>query len=172
MFSSAQEKKETEAQDDIFDSDTNTPTDTVHNNYSASSKPDVVSSYFSAGTIPTDFIEEYGIQIPKPASSKPDVVSSYLSAGTIPTDFIEEYGIQIPKPAPIEDIVDPWTVTSAGSEGIDYNKLINRFGSQRIDDALLERFEKVTGHKVHPWLRRGYFFSHRYQQHFIQIEKI
>ena len=130
MFSSAQEKKETEAQDDIFDSDTNTPTDTVHNNYSA--------------------------------SSKPDVVSSYLSAGTIPTDFIEEYGIQIPKPAPIEDIVDPWTVTSAGSEGIDYNKLINRFGSQRIDDALLERFEKVTGHKVHPWLRRGYFFSHRY----------
>ena len=64
--------------------------------------------------------------------------------------------------APTEDIVDPWTVTSAGSGGIDYDKLINRFGSQRIDDALLERFEKVTGHKVHPWLRRGYFFSHRY----------
>ncbi|KAF5859120.1 hypothetical protein ETB97_003311, partial [Aspergillus alliaceus] len=30
-----------------------------------------------------------------------------------------------------------------------------------IDQKLLERFEKVTGHKPHRWLRRGLFFSHR-----------
>ena len=28
-------------------------------------------------------------------------------------------------------------------------------------DALLERFERLTGHKPHRWLRRGLFFSHR-----------
>lgn len=38
---------------------------------------------------------------------------------------------------------------------IDYDKLIKDFGCKRIDDALLERFEKVTGHKPHVFLRRG-----------------
>lgn len=63
--------------------------------------------------------------------------------------------------APEEDIVDPWNVQAASAKGIDYEKLIERFGSQRIDDALLKRFEKVTGHKPHQFLRRGIFFSHR-----------
>ena len=44
---------------------------------------------------------------------------------------------------------------------IDYDKLIDRFGSTRIDDALIARFEKTTGHRAHHWLRRGLFFSHR-----------
>lgn len=61
-----------------------------------------------------------------------------------------------------EQIVTPWEVSSAS--GIDYNKLIDRFGSSAIDSALLARFEKVTGHAPHPWLRRGYFFSHRFDQ--------
>lgn len=30
-----------------------------------------------------------------------------------------------------------------------------------IDDELLQRFERLTGHKPHRWLRRGLFFSHR-----------
>ena len=59
-----------------------------------------------------------------------------------------------------EEIVDPWTV-SGGKNGIDYNKLVDKFGSKRIDDELLQRFEAVTGRKPHCWLRRGYFFSHR-----------
>lgn len=37
-----------------------------------------------------------------------------------------------------------------------------RFGSTKIDDALLERFEKITGHKPHHFLRRGIFFSQRW----------
>ena len=58
-------------------------------------------------------------------------------------------------------IVDPWTAKGAGDKGIDYDKLIDQFGSQPITNALIEKFERVTGAKAHPWIRRGIFFSHR-----------
>ena len=58
-------------------------------------------------------------------------------------------------------IVTPWDVEADDEEGIDYDKLIDRFGSQRISDELIARMEKLTGKKAHPWLRRGIFFSHR-----------
>lgn len=65
-----------------------------------------------------------------------------------------------------EQLVTPWDVKGqVSSDGrqmaIDYDKLIEQFGTRRIDDALLERFEKLTGSKPHPLLRRGLFFSHR-----------
>ncbi|XP_012260694.2 tryptophan--tRNA ligase, cytoplasmic [Athalia rosae] len=60
-----------------------------------------------------------------------------------------------------DDIVDPWNVHSKNDAGIDYDKLIKRFGSSKIDEELLARFEKLTGRKPHHWLRRGIFFSHR-----------
>lgn len=66
------------------------------------------------------------------------------------------------KDGPVEDdVVDPWTVTSTSDSGVDYDKLIKRFGCSRIDDALVERLEKVAGKPVHPLIRRGIFFSHR-----------
>lgn len=46
-------------------------------------------------------------------------------------------------------------------KAIDYSKLVDEFGTKRIDKALLERFEKVTGKKPHRFLRRGIVFSHR-----------
>ena len=55
----------------------------------------------------------------------------------------------------------PWEVDAGADEGIDYDKLIKKFGSTRIDQALLDRMEKLTGRKPHHWLRRGLFFSHR-----------
>ena len=56
-----------------------------------------------------------------------------------------------------ESVVDPWSV-----EGdIDYDKLIQQFGTSRITSELVERFEKVTGKKAHRFLRREIFFSHR-----------
>ncbi|KAJ7702204.1 hypothetical protein B0H17DRAFT_1043164 [Mycena rosella] len=63
-------------------------------------------------------------------------------------------------------VVTPWivqgTVSADGKQqAIDYDKLIEQFGTRRIDAALLERFEKLTGHKPHVFLRRGMFFSHR-----------
>nr|CAI5847823.1 unnamed protein product [Callosobruchus analis] len=60
-----------------------------------------------------------------------------------------------------EDIVDPWNVVSKSETGVDYDKLIQKFGSSKIDQELLDRFEKITGKKVHHLLRRGVFFSHR-----------
>jgi tryptophanyl-tRNA synthetase len=57
--------------------------------------------------------------------------------------------------------ITPWDVEVASTAGIDYARLINEFGCQPIDEALIERFEKVTGVKAHPWLRRGIFFSHK-----------
>lgn len=64
-----------------------------------------------------------------------------------------------------DQVVTPWDVEGAIVDGkqvaLDYNKLIEKFGTKRIDDALLERFEKLTGHKPHHLLRRGMFFSHR-----------
>ncbi|KAL4237252.1 Tryptophan--tRNA ligase [Mactra antiquata] len=60
-----------------------------------------------------------------------------------------------------DDFVDPWTVASKSATGIDYGKLIKRFGSQKVDDELIQRMEKVTGKPVHHLLRRGIFFSHR-----------
>lgn len=59
-----------------------------------------------------------------------------------------------------EQVVTPWK-TSCGSGGFDYQRLIKQFGVQEIDVALLNRFEKVTGHEPHIWMKRGHFFAHR-----------
>jgi tryptophanyl-tRNA synthetase len=65
-----------------------------------------------------------------------------------------------------EQVVTPFDVLGGVDESgkavaIDYDKLIVTFGSKKIDAALLERFERVTGHKPHRLLRRGQVFSHR-----------
>ncbi|XP_077296733.1 tryptophanyl-tRNA synthetase [Arctopsyche grandis] len=60
-----------------------------------------------------------------------------------------------------DDIVDPWNVASKSDTGIDYEKLIKRFGCSKVDDELIARFEKVTGKPAHHLLKRGIFFSHR-----------
>ncbi|KAJ2324030.1 tryptophan--tRNA ligase, partial [Coemansia sp. RSA 2681] len=61
--------------------------------------------------------------------------------------------------------VTPWKVEGAEVNGvkqaIDYDRLVAQFGTVMIDEAMLERFTKVTGHTPHMFLRRGIFFSHR-----------
>lgn len=54
-------------------------------------------------------------------------------------------------------VCTPWEVTGT----IDYNYLVKQFGTELITPAIIERIEKLTGEKVHPWLTRGHFFSHR-----------
>ena len=61
-----------------------------------------------------------------------------------------------------EQVVNPWEV-SAGKGGIDYDKLVDQFGCQRIDDALIDRIARLTGRPPHCFLRRGLFFAHRYR---------
>ena len=52
--------------------------------------------------------------------------------------------------------VTPWTVKGK----INYDRLIEEFGTQSIKDPLLKKIEKYTG-PLHPLLRRKIFFSHR-----------
>ena len=59
------------------------------------------------------------------------------------------------------DIVTPWTVTAKAEGGVDYDKLVEKFGSERITAELLLRIESCTGVKPHNFLLRGIFFSHR-----------
>jgi len=60
-----------------------------------------------------------------------------------------------------DDFVDPWTVTSKSETGIDYDKLIIKFGSSKVDEALIARIEAITKRPAHHFIRRGIFFSHR-----------
>ncbi|MEM1583955.1 MAG: tryptophan--tRNA ligase [Nitrososphaerota archaeon] len=53
-------------------------------------------------------------------------------------------------------MVTPWTVEGE----VDYNKLVEKFGTSIIDDRLMERFVSVAG-EDHHLLRRRIFFSHR-----------
>ncbi len=55
-----------------------------------------------------------------------------------------------------EMVVTPWKVSGE----VDYRRLMEEFGTQPIDDQLLERIRKHTG-ELHPQLRRRIFFSHR-----------
>lgn len=60
-----------------------------------------------------------------------------------------------------EQIINPWEVTAADEYGVDYDKLVEKFGTRKISLNLLQRFEKLTGRKPHRYLRRGHFFSER-----------
>ncbi|KAL8146436.1 tryptophan--tRNA ligase, cytoplasmic [Apium graveolens] len=59
-----------------------------------------------------------------------------------------------------EQIVNPWEVASTQGK-IDYDKLIDKFGCQRLDNTLIDRVERLTGRPAHVFLRRSVFFAHR-----------
>jgi tryptophanyl-tRNA synthetase len=58
----------------------------------------------------------------------------------------------------VEDnsVITPWEVSGE----IDYDKLIERFGTTRLTHQLLDRIKGHTG-RLHFMLRRGVFYSHR-----------
>uniref|UniRef100_A0A803LBE0 Tryptophan--tRNA ligase, cytoplasmic n=1 Tax=Chenopodium quinoa TaxID=63459 RepID=A0A803LBE0_CHEQI len=58
-------------------------------------------------------------------------------------------------------VVTPWEVSAKEGGKIDYDKLIDQFGCQRLDSTLIERVERLTGRPAHVFLRRGVFFAHR-----------
>lgn len=65
-----------------------------------------------------------------------------------------------------EQVVTPWDVEGAVNEEgvaqiIDYEKLLQQFGTKPITPETLERFEKVTGQRPHHFLRKGLFYSER-----------
>lgn len=61
----------------------------------------------------------------------------------------------------MEQVVTPWDVNAGADGKIDYNKLVEQFGCQWINNQLVERIERITGVPAHPFLKRGIFFAHR-----------
>ncbi|GAU20971.1 hypothetical protein TSUD_201200 [Trifolium subterraneum] len=60
-----------------------------------------------------------------------------------------------------EQLITPWEVDAKDGGKIDYDKLIDRFGCQRIDQSLVQRVERLTSQPAHVFLRRNVFFAHR-----------
>jgi tryptophanyl-tRNA synthetase len=52
--------------------------------------------------------------------------------------------------------VTPWEVKGK----VDYDRLIKEFGTEKVDDKIVQRIQKHTG-ELHHMLRRNIFFSHR-----------
>ncbi|GAQ79027.1 Tryptophanyl-tRNA synthetase [Klebsormidium nitens] len=61
----------------------------------------------------------------------------------------------------VEQNVTPWEVQGADGQGIDYDKLVEKFGCQKLDEATIARVERLTGMPAHPFLKRGIFFAVR-----------
>ncbi|CUG89126.1 tryptophanyl-tRNA synthetase, putative [Bodo saltans] len=73
----------------------------------------------------------------------------------------------------VDDVVTPWAVEAKGPKGIDYDRVLSQFKSERIDAEMLMRLEKVIAQRhqelgrggapppLHPLIRRGMVFSHR-----------
>ncbi|MHA1715701.1 MAG: tryptophan--tRNA ligase [Promethearchaeota archaeon] len=55
-----------------------------------------------------------------------------------------------------EFVVTPWEISGE----IDYNRIVEDFGLQLIDDDIIEQIRAQTK-EIHPFLRRRIFFSHR-----------
>ncbi|KAF2541141.1 hypothetical protein F2Q68_00033211 [Brassica cretica] len=64
-----------------------------------------------------------------------------------------------------EQVVNPWEVSAKDGGKIDYDKLIDQFGCQRLDESLIDRVERLTSRQPHVFLRRGVFFAHRQNVH-------
>uniref|UniRef100_A0A0N4ZQ81 Tryptophan--tRNA ligase, cytoplasmic n=1 Tax=Parastrongyloides trichosuri TaxID=131310 RepID=A0A0N4ZQ81_PARTI len=60
-----------------------------------------------------------------------------------------------------DDVVTPWEITSSSAKGVDYDKLIVKFGCKKVDTDIVTRIENLTGKPAHPMLKRGLFFAHR-----------
>lgn len=78
----------------------------------------------------------------------------------------QEPKIKAPESKAQEQRITPFDVVGGvDDEGnpvaINYDKIVEKFGSKRIDKTLLDRIEKLTGKPPHRLLRRGMVFSHR-----------
>jgi len=97
---------------------------------------------------------------PSQAPAEPPAVANASLASTANS------GATASKTAAVEQHIDPWSVSAAVDDqgntlSFDYEAISKKWSTSLIDQALLERFERLTGHKPHRWLRRGLFFSHR-----------
>ena len=60
-----------------------------------------------------------------------------------------------------EDVVTPFNIEAKDDTGIDYDKLIDKYGCFPITPELITRLERAIGEKAHRFIRRGIFFCQR-----------
>jgi len=97
---------------------------------------------------------------PSKQAAEPPAVANLSLAETANAGIVGD------KTKAVEQHIDPWSVSAAVDEqgntlSFDYEAISKKWSTSLIDQALLDRFERLTGHKPHRWLRRGLFFSHR-----------
>jgi tryptophanyl-tRNA synthetase len=61
----------------------------------------------------------------------------------------------------VEDVVSAFTIQAASDKGIDYDKLLDKFGCYAMTEEMRAKIEKCTGKKPHRFIRRNIFFCHR-----------
>ena len=59
------------------------------------------------------------------------------------------------------DVITPWNVVSKGPRGIDYERVLSTFRSEKIVPSVLERLQAATGRSPHHFFTRDIAFSHR-----------
>lgn len=52
-------------------------------------------------------------------------------------------------------------IQAATDKGIDYDKLIDKYGCFPMTPELIKRIETASGMEAHRFIRRGIFFCHR-----------
>ena len=60
-----------------------------------------------------------------------------------------------------EDLVTAFTIQASSEKGVDYAKLVDKFGCTPMNDDLKAKIERLTGAKPHRFIRRDIFFCHR-----------
>ena len=60
-----------------------------------------------------------------------------------------------------DDVVTPFEINAKDDTGIDYDKLIDKYGCFPITPELIARIERAIGEKCHRFIRRGIFFCQR-----------
>ena len=60
-----------------------------------------------------------------------------------------------------EDTVTPFNIEAKDDTGIDYDKLIEKYGCFPITPELIARLERAIGERAHRFIRRGIFFCQR-----------
>ncbi|AFN84021.1 tryptophanyl-tRNA synthetase [Encephalitozoon romaleae SJ-2008] len=70
-----------------------------------------------------------------------------------------------------EQKITPWEVEVVSTDetpvAIDYDKIINQFGCEKFDQALVDRLEGLTNSSPHYFFRRGIVFAHRDFNHLL-----
>ncbi|GIX61889.1 tryptophanyl-tRNA synthetase [Babesia caballi] len=103
----------------------------------------------------------------QPGSETPDVLSE-PEVITSPSECPPKFMVLPPGEAQLQSDafvelfgLERSTNPAKPADEIDYDKLIREFGCQKITQEQLDRMERLIKRPVHPYLRRGLFFSHR-----------